>query len=37
MTSILTLLKEKIEKGQKLVVYLEIVSIGGAEFDAMTS
>ncbi len=35
MTSILTLFKEKIEKGEKLIVYQEVVSIGGAEFDAM--
>lgn len=35
MTTILTLFKEKIEKGQKLVVYQEVVSVGGAEFDAM--
>lgn len=35
MTSILTIFKEKIEKGQKLVVYQEVASIGGVEFDAM--
>ncbi len=35
MTSILTLFKEKIEKGEKILVYQEVVSIGGAEFDAM--
>ena len=35
MTSILTLFKEKIEKGEKLIVYQEVVSIGGAEFEAM--
>lgn len=35
MTSILTLFKEKIEKGNKLVVYQEVVTIGGVELDAM--
>ncbi len=35
MTSILTLFKEKIEKGEKHIVYQEVVSICGAEFDAM--
>jgi hypothetical protein len=35
MTSILTVFKEKIEKGEKLVVYQEVVSIGGVELDAM--
>lgn len=35
MISILTLFKEKIEKGEKLIVYQEVVSIGGAELDAM--
>ena len=35
MTSLLILFKEKIEKGEKLIVYQEVVSIGGAEFDAM--
>ncbi|RLC04444.1 MAG: STAS/SEC14 domain-containing protein [Deltaproteobacteria bacterium] len=33
--SVLSLFKEKIEKGEKLIVYQEVVSIGGAEFDAM--
>jgi len=35
MTSALSIFKEKINKGEKLVVYQEIESIGGAEFDAM--
>jgi hypothetical protein len=35
MTSILTLFKERIEKGEKLNVYQEVVSIGGVELDAM--
>jgi hypothetical protein len=35
MTSILTIFKEKIDKGEKLLVYQEVVSIGGVEFDAM--
>lgn len=35
MTSALSIFKEKINKGEKLNVYQEIESIGGAEFDAM--
>ena len=35
MKTILAIFKEKIEKNQKLIVYQEVVSIGGAEFDAM--
>ena len=35
MTTILTIFKEKIEKGEKLIVYQEVVSIGGVELDAM--
>lgn len=35
MTSILTVFKEKIEKGKKLNVYQEVVGIGGVELDAM--
>ena len=35
MTSVLSIFKEKINKGEKLNVYQEIESIGGAEFDAM--
>ena len=35
MTTILTVFKEKIEKGEKLIVYQEVVSIGGVELDAI--
>ncbi len=35
MTAILSTFKEKIEKGEKLNVYQEVVSIGGVELDAM--
>ncbi len=35
MTTILTVFKERIEKGEKLIVYQEVVSIGGVELDAM--
>ena len=35
MTFVLSIFKEKINKGEKLNVYQEIESIGGAEFDAM--
>ena len=35
MTTILTIFKEKIDKGEKLIVYQEVVSIGGVELDAM--
>lgn len=35
MTSILIEFKKKIEKGEKLLVYQEVVSIGGVELDAM--
>ena len=35
MTSVLSIFKDKIDKGEKLVVYQEIESIGGAEFDAV--
>ena len=35
MKSVLSILKRKIEKGEKLIVYQEIVSIGGVEFDAI--
>jgi len=35
MNTILAIFKEKIEKNQNLIVYQEVVSIGGAEFDAM--
>ena len=35
MTSALSIFKAKINKGEKLNVYQEIESIGGADFDAM--
>jgi hypothetical protein len=35
MTSLLNLFIETIERGEKLIVYQEVVSIGGAEFDGM--
>ncbi len=35
MTSVLSIFKEKIDKNEKLIIYQEVVSIGGAEFDAM--
>ena len=35
MTTILSVFKEKIEKGEKLIVYQEVVSIGGVELDAI--
>lgn len=35
MKSILSIFREKIDKGEKLIVYQEIVSIGGVEFDAI--
>ena len=35
MTSALEKFREKIAKGEKLVIYQEVESIGGAEFDAM--
>ena len=35
MTAILTVFREKIEKEQKLVVYQEVISIGGVELDAI--
>lgn len=34
-TSIFSIFKEKIEKGEKLILYQEIVSIGGVELDAI--
>ena len=33
--SVFSIFRKKIEKGEKLIVYQEIVSIGGVEFDAM--
>jgi SpoIIAA-like len=35
MTTVLDIFKDKIENGEKLMVYQEVESIGGAEFDAM--
>ncbi len=35
MTAILAIFKEKIDKGERLNVYQEVVSIGGVEIDAM--
>ena len=35
MKSIITVFKEKIDKGEKLNIYQEVVSIGGAEIDTM--
>ena len=35
MTSVLNIFREKIDKGEKLFVYQEVESFGGAEFDAM--
>jgi hypothetical protein len=35
ITSVFSIFREKIEQGEKLIVYQEIVSIGGVEFDAM--
>lgn len=35
MTSVLSIFREKISNGEKLNIYQEVVSIGGAEFDAM--
>ncbi len=35
MTSVMSLFREKIQGGEKINVYQEIVSIGGVEIDAM--
>lgn len=35
MVAILAIFKEKIANGQKLLVYQEVVSIGGVELDAL--
>ena len=35
MESVLSIFREKINSGEKLLVYQEIVSIGGAEIDAI--
>lgn len=33
--TVLIIFKEKIRKNEKLIIYQEVVGIGGAEFDAM--
>lgn len=35
MKSVFSIFKEKIDNGEKLIIYQEVVSIGGVEFDAM--
>nr|WP_320192499.1 STAS/SEC14 domain-containing protein [uncultured Desulfobacter sp.] len=35
MKTVLCIFKEKIRKNNKLIIYQEVASIGGAEFDAM--
>lgn len=35
MRSVLSLFRDKIERGEKLIIYQEVVSIGGAEFEAL--
>ncbi len=35
MKTVLAIFKEKIKKNEKLIVYQVVLSIGGAEFDAM--
>ena len=35
MNSVLSIFKEKIQAGEKLSIYQEIASVGGAEFDAI--
>ena len=35
MASVMTLFREKIQEGEKINIYQEIVSIGGVEMDAM--
>ncbi len=35
MASVLSIFKEKIQRDEKLIVYQEVVSLGGVEFDAM--
>jgi hypothetical protein len=36
MTSVIALFREIIDRGEKLIVYQEVVSFGGVAFDAMT-
>jgi len=35
MKSVLSLFRDKIDGGEKLIIYQEVVSIGGAEFEAL--
>lgn len=35
MTAVLAIFKEKIERNENLIVYQEVVSLGGVEFDAL--
>ena len=35
MKTLLSVFKEKIDNNEKLIIYQEVVSIGGAEFDAL--
>lgn len=35
MTVVLAIFKEKIDNGEKLIVYQEVISIGGVEYEAM--
>jgi SpoIIAA-like len=35
MKSVLSVFRDKIKNGEKLLIYQEIVSVGGAEFDAI--
>lgn len=35
MASVISIFKEKIDKGEKLIIYQEVVSFGGVEFDAL--
>jgi hypothetical protein len=35
MTSVISIFKEKIDKDEKIIVYQEVVSFGGVEFDAI--
>jgi hypothetical protein len=35
MKAVISLFREKIDKGERLIVYQEVVSFGGVEFDAL--
>lgn len=35
MASVISIFKAKIDKGEKLIIYQEVVSFGGVEFDAL--